>query len=139
MPTHHVDEAFDPSFIDSFTVICRAQRVSQFGRVQMVEQRFTGYGVVVASSPNDLQRVPEMQYANKSISIYTQWKLQGPAPNMQPDEVVWHGSQFLVRALDDYSGYGRGWIMVICLSIDAVDPAPYLPDPVGAPIGSADD
>jgi hypothetical protein len=131
MPTHDVSEAFDPSFLDTFTIIRRVQIISQFGRVRLVEKRFTGIGVVVASSPNDLQRVPEMQYMNKSITIYTQWKLQGPAPGMQPDEIIWHGSQFLVRSLDDYSGYGRGFITVICLSIDSVDPAPYLPDIMG--------
>jgi len=138
MPTHHVDEAFDISFLDSFLIIRRTQLITQFGRVQMIERRYTGIGVVVAASPNDLQRVPEMQYHNKSITIYTQWRLQGPAPNMQPDEIIWHGSQYLVRTLDDYSGYGRGFITVTCLSIDAVDPAPYLPDPIPTPIGNAD-
>ena len=131
MPTHSVNEAFDPSFLDTFTIIRRVQIITQFGRVQTVEKRFTGIGVVVATSPNDLQRVPEMQYMNKSITIYTEWKLQGPAPGMQPDEIIWHGSQYLVRSLDDYSGYGRGFITVICLSIDSVDPAPYMPDHVG--------
>jgi hypothetical protein len=138
MPTHDVSEAFDPSFLDNFTIIRRVQHVNQYGRVEIVEGRWTGVGVVVASSPNDLQRLPEMQYFNKAVTIYTQWKLQGPAPNMQPDEIIWHGSQYLVRSLEDYSGYGRGFISCVCLSIDSVDPAPYLPDNIGVPMGSAD-
>jgi hypothetical protein len=85
-----------------------------------------------SSSPNDLQRVPDYQYMNKAITIYTQCALQGPAPGYQPDEILWHGSQFIVRALDDYSGYGNGWLMVIALSIDHVDPAPPMPAPLGS-------
>ena len=128
MPTHDVNDAFDPSFIDTFTVLRRVQGISQFGRAVILEQTLAGFGVVVASSPNDLQRLPEMQYQNKSISIYTQMRLQGPWTGMQPDEILWHGSRYIVRALDDYSGYGRGWIMVICTSVDAMDPPPPFPN-----------
>lgn len=132
MPTLDVSEAFDQSFMDSFTVVRRVETINQYGRVNWTPTQFTATGVVVATSPNDLQRLPEMQYMNKSISIYTQWQLQGPSPGHQPDEIIWHGSQYLVRALDDYSGYGRGFIMVICVSIDAVDPAPAMPTPIGS-------
>ena len=36
MPTHDVNDAFDPSFIDTFTVLRRVQGVSQFGRAVIV-------------------------------------------------------------------------------------------------------
>jgi hypothetical protein len=124
MPTLDVSEAFDPSFMDCFTVVRRTEIIGQYGRPTTSEKRFEAIGVVVPSSPNDLERLPEIQYMNKAITIYTQCRLQGPSAGYQPDEVVWHGSQFMVRALDDYSGYGRGFIMVVCISIDAVDPAP---------------
>jgi hypothetical protein len=132
VPTLDVSEAFDPSFMDDFIIVRRVQGISQYGRPVLAEKQFAATGVVVPTSPTDLQRLPEMQYMNKSITIYTQWKLQGPAPGYQPDEVLWHGSQFLVRSLDDYSGYGRGFLQVICISIDAVDPAPAMPDPIGS-------
>ena len=131
MPTLDVSEAFDPSFMDEFVVLRRVQGVSAYGRTTVSTKQFTVIGVVVPSSPNDLQRLPEAQYMNKAITIYTQWKLQGPSPGYQPDQVMWHGSSFLVRALDDYSGWGRGFLQAICLSIDAIDPAPYMPDPIG--------
>ena len=141
MPTHDVSEAFDPSFLDNFTIIRRVQRVNQYGRVEIIERRWTGVGVVVASSPNDLQRLPEMQYFNKAVTVYTQWKLQGPSAGMQPDEIIWPptpaGSQYIVRSLEDYSRYGRGFISCVCLSIDAVDPPVELPD-ISAPWGNAD-
>lgn len=132
MPTLDVNDAFDPSFIDTFVVTRRTEIVNQFGRATFTAQVFEATGVVVPTSPNDLQRLPEMQFMNKSISIYTQENLQGPSPGMMPDEILWHGSQFVVHALDDYSGYGRGFLMAICLSIEAIDPAPpQIPNTIG--------
>lgn len=124
MPIHDVNDAFDPTFMDQFTVLRRTQQVSQFGRNVVNETSFVAQGVVTASSPDDLQRLPESQYMNKSITIYTQERMQGPSAGYQPDEVLWHGSRYLVNAVDDYSGYGRGFVMVICGSVDAVDPPP---------------
>jgi hypothetical protein len=131
MPTLDVNDAFDPSFIDTFTVLRRVQVLNQYGRIDIQIQQFEADGVVVPTSPNDLQRLPDLQYMNKSISIYTQCLLQGPTPGHQPDEILWHGSQFIVRSLDDYSGYGRGFLMVICVSVDVVDPAPPMLYPMG--------
>jgi hypothetical protein len=131
MPTLDVSEAFDISFMDDFTVLRRVETINQRGRLVYGEQRFGATGVVVPTSPNDLQRLPDYQYMNKAISIYTQCQLQGPSPGYQPDEILWHGSQYIVRAVDDYAGYGRGFLMCICLSIDHVDPAPPMPEPLG--------
>lgn len=87
--------------------------------------------VVLATSPNDLQRLPEEEYQLKSISMYSPFRFQGPAEDpasgarQQPDEVIWHGSTYVVRLLDDYTPYGRGFVHVIAVSVEAVDPSPY--------------
>jgi hypothetical protein len=128
MPLHDVSDAFDPTFFDDYTVRRRTETINSLGRVVMAVQSYNTIGVVTPSSPNDLNRLPEQQYMNKAITIYTQFKIQGPAPGFQPDEIVWHGSRYIVTAVDDYAGYGRGFIMVICVSMDAVDPAPPLPE-----------
>jgi hypothetical protein len=77
---------------------------------------------------------------SKSITIYSpSFRLQGPVidkvtgnQTTHPDEVDWHGSTFVVRHMEDYSGYGRGFTMAIAESIQAVDGPP-----IGAPMGSA--
>jgi len=134
MPTLDVADAFDPSFMDSFIVIRRTEAVNQYGRVVTTEQRFNSTGVVTATGPDDLQRLPEMQYMNKAITIYTRFKIQGPSDGYQADFILWHGSHFIVQTLDDYSGYinEQGFVTVNCTSIENLDPAPLMPDPVGS-------
>lgn len=134
MPTLDVSDAFDPSFMDTFVVIRRVETVNQNGRVETTEQRWTVDGVITATGPDDLQRLPELQYMNKAITIYTRWKLQGPSPGYQPDFVLWHGSYFIVQTLDDYSGYinEQGFVTANCMSINALDPPPFMPDPMGS-------
>jgi hypothetical protein len=71
-------------------------------------------------------------YFNKEISVAAladqnadgSAVLQGPSDTTLPDEIIWHGSRFIVRTVDDYSGYGRGFINVTAVSIEAVDPPP---------------
>lgn len=137
MPIHDVSEAFDATFWDTIMVIRRRQFVDQYGRVSVTNQQFTMLAVVVAASPNDLQRVPNYQQMGKAISIYSiSPRLQGPAlmygsgEETQPDQIVWHGSLYVVKLLEDFSGYGRGFIHTIAESVQAVDPAPF-PDIIG--------
>jgi hypothetical protein len=132
MPILDVSEAFDPTFWDVITVMRRRQVVNQFGRAQWVRTCFSMQAVVVSASPNDLQRVPNYQQQGKAISIYSiSPRLQGPAVNtatgqqFQPDMIIWHGSTFVVRLLEDYSAYGQGFVHTIAESIIAVDPPPF--------------
>jgi galactose-6-phosphate isomerase len=132
MPTLDVSDAFDGSFLDDITVVRQTQIVDQYGWVTVTPRVFSIKAVVVAASPNDLARLPEEEYMNKAISVAAiadqnsdgSAVLQGPSDLTLPDEIIWHGSRFIVRTVDDYSGYGRGFVNVTAVSIDAVDPPP---------------
>ena len=141
MPLHDVNDAFDPTFWDTIVVTRFTQTIDNTGRVVRTPQVINTQGVVTASSPNDLNRLPDEQYMNKSITVYTQFRLFGPTIDTNgnqthPDEITWHGSRFVIRALDDYSGYGRGFMMAVCTSIEPVD-APPLPGNFPATVGTA--
>jgi hypothetical protein len=136
MPLLDVSEAFDVLFWDTVTVIRRTTTVSQYGRVTTADTQFAMQAVVTAASPDDLSRVPEYELMNKTISIYSIERLQGPADDglgnqTMPDLVQWHGSTYVVRMLDDYSGYGQGFIHAVCEGVQAVDPPP-MPSTVGS-------
>jgi hypothetical protein len=136
MPLLDVSEAFDVLFWDDITVTRRSTTISQYGRVATINTQFTMQAVVTAASPDDLSRVPDYQLMHKTISIYSITRLQGPADDgsgnqTMPDLVLWHGSTYVVRMVDDYSGYGRGFIHAVCEGVQAVDPAP-MADPVGS-------
>lgn len=138
MPTLDVNDAFDPSFLDTIFVDRIIQTVSAAGRVVRSKQRYTVQAVVTPSSPNDLQRVPEEAYMNKAITIYSPvFRLQGPTRDpvtgndTDADEVTWHGSTFVVTSNDDFAGFGRGYTSYIAVSINAIDA------PIPTPMGSA--
>jgi len=126
------------------TVFRIAQSLDQHGRVIRYKRRFDNIAAVVtATGPDDLQRIPEYEMMNKSISVYFPEgiRIQGPVrrdmpttgllDQTQPDELLWHGSTFVVHSVQDYTGYGRGFSSCIAISIDSVD-AP----PLGGGLGS---
>lgn len=136
MPTLDVDDAFDISFWDYFTVVRRYTQINQVGRAVVTEVPISARGVVIASSPDDLMRVPEHEMSNKSIAITSPFRFQGPAVDevgnvTHPDHILWNGSMYVVRALEDYSGYGRGFVHVVCTSIQNAD-LPPIPEPMGS-------
>lgn len=130
MPTLDVTEVLDdPDIADTFTVTRRVQTVSSLGRTVVTPTVVAGVvGVVCAAGPNDLQRLPEDQRMGKVISIVTRYKLRGPAlsgsTEYQPDLVIWNGSTFIVKWVDDYSRFASGFIQALAGSLQNVDPPP---------------
>lgn len=134
MPLLDVNEAFDPSFLDTILVDRIREVVDQFGRVRRYKTRYTvANAVVTAASPSDLRREPNYELMAKSIDVYVPqgFRLQGPvrdpvsgAMRTQPDEIIWHGSTFVVNAASDFSGYGMGYTYAHASSIEAMDAPP---------------
>lgn len=111
--------------VDDFVVERRPYRVDTAGRVMdTVPTIFHTFGVVQAVSPDDLTRGSDEQHMQKTISIATQFRLQGPAPGFQPDVVGWHGSRYQVSNVGDFAQFGEGFTIVTAQSIDSVDPGP---------------
>lgn len=131
MPTLDVNDAFDGSFLDDVTVIRHSSQVNDRGRRVDNTTGFSIKAVVTASSPDDLQRLPEVEYMNKAITVAApsdqfsdKAPLQGPSDFTAADELLWHGSSYVVMSIQDYSGYGRGFIQATAISMSQPDPAP---------------
>lgn len=125
MPTLDLsDSLLEPTFLDRFLVKRRAETVNQYGESTTVITQIYAYGTVDAASPNDLDRGADEQHQGKSIAIVTRFRLRGVSAGYQPDLVVWHGDSFVVAKVEDYTGYGAGWVQVECRSIDFVDEPP---------------
>jgi hypothetical protein len=54
----------------------------------------------------------------------TKFRLQGPSLGFQPDTVIWRGNEFIVRAIDDYSAYGAGFVQALASSVEVLDRPP---------------
>ncbi len=117
-----LSEAFDPEYVDSFTVRRQAESLV-LGRTQITPTDIAPvYGTVCAASPNDLLRIPDSTSFTRAISIVTQFKVIGAEVGFQPDLILWQGSQYLVKHVDLYPHFGVGWYQVIAASITSQEP-----------------
>jgi hypothetical protein len=129
MPDLDVSDAYiDPSTADRFTVIRRAETINGNGRSELITSTIPNLiGAVYPTGDNSLVRTEDYQISRKTLTVVTSFRLQLSAPGYQPDIVVWNGDNFIVRALQDYSGFGSGMIVAECTSIDSQDNPPGTP------------
>lgn len=114
---------FDADFADRFTVRRRTETLDIHGRSTVQNQDTPNViGVVTANSPSDLDRREDYQNMTRSIGIVTQFRLRGETTSTQPDIVIWRGSNYLVKHVDPYPQFGKGFMQAECSSMDRVDP-----------------
>ncbi len=121
---------------DTFVVLRRTEQISQGGVVAQppATATFRTTGIVGPSTINDLQRLPDTEFMQNSITIVTQFRLQGPSPGFMPDQIIWHDNTYVVRDVNDWSAYGPGYVSVIAQMVDSLPgpTAPFVAAP-GAP------
>lgn len=114
----------DPDLTDIFTVRRRQEIVDNHGRSTIQETLFAGQiGVITSSNPNDLERPEEYEAFTRSISVVCRFRLRGETVGYQPDVVVWHGNNYVVKHIDLYPQFGAGFIQADCESMDRQDNA----------------
>src|SRR5579859_5555177 len=118
-----------PMLADGFTVIRRQQTVGNNGRATFATTPFINlHGTVYPSSKNDLELFPNLQVMGKTITVITRFGLRGASEtagtDFAPDIVQWHGDNFVVVGLEDWSSFGPGFIFAICHSMDLKDVPP---------------
>ena len=117
-----------PDMADSFQVTRRPEVVVA-GRSTVPNPVTTDQiGVVTMASPNDLLRLEDNDRMDRTISIVTKARLQGPAQvagtNFKPDLVVWRGDTYVVKSCEPYPQFGAGFVQALAGSWDSVDEAP---------------
>ena len=111
----------DPDFSTTFTVIQTYETISASGRsVQSIVTTPDVVGVVIPEGGN-LVRLPDGSRLAGSIDVYTTWPLKegtggadaSPASEetSEADIVVWRARKYVVRATQDYSEFGQGWVL----------------------------
>lgn len=114
----------DPDFTDVFAVKRREEKIDNYGRVTTNDLILGGIvGVITSSSPNDLDRKTDYEAATRNISVVCRFRLRGETNGYQPDVVVWHGNNYVVRQIDVYPQFGSGFIQATCESMDRQDNA----------------
>lgn len=126
MPPNLTHVVRSPRLSQVFTVNRRAETVDNTGTVNIAVTQSQARGVISAGSKNDLEVGADQQSMTKSISVVTQFRLQGPSPGFQPDVITWRGDNFKVTRVEDYSSYGEGWVQAEAESYDWVDQPPQV-------------
>jgi hypothetical protein len=111
-----------PEFRDTVTVIRRSQGVNEYGEVTPEEVTYPGIpAVLVSCPPNELERHESMEFEPRSFTIFCKFRLQAPTGCNLPDLVFYLGDRYVVRRLEPYSRYGRGYVEAVITSQDFVD------------------
>jgi hypothetical protein len=125
------DVLLDPDIAgEQLTVLRRVQTIGTNGVAVITETAVmpAPVGSVRPTGDNSLVREEAYQQQAKSIRVVTNFMLRGEARDggvdYQPDVIVWKGSRFVVRTIEDYSQYGAGMIQADCTSMEFDDPPP---------------
>lgn len=130
MPSLDVSDAFDETFFDNFNIIRRTETIGNDGFASTTKIVIPSIGVITMASPNDLERLPEVDVSTKAITITTQARLQLESAGKKADIVQAMGGEFFqVVTVEDYSRYGQGYIWAIAKAIDYQDQVPTA-DPI---------
>ena len=119
----------DPYLMDTFQVVRRSETVDPYGEAVLTPApAVNSFGVVYWATPADLRRLPDNQIADKAITCITRYALRSASQVggqvYQPDLIVWHGNNFVVVHVEDYSAYGPGFIFAIATMMDITANAP---------------
>lgn len=118
------DVILSPTFATFIKVFRLKETVSDKGRETNTLQPFDQVPAIVISEGGDLISNPDERHAPDTIHVHTMFRLRGPSPGYQPDQIEWGGSRYVVIKSNDFSMYGAGFISADCASIEALDPPP---------------
>lgn len=115
---------------EAFDVIRRRQIMGSNGVTTVQNTYYRAQrGSIGPAGASVLERLADQQFAGKALDVITQFRLRGPAKEVQgysfqPDLVIWKGDYYIVQSVSDFSQYGAGFVQAVVTSIDYVDQAP---------------
>lgn len=129
MPDLDINELFeDDDLGDCFDVKRRTERIDEgSGLAVREEELFKGvFGTVVSIEPTKNNRTPDSQMTDKVIEVCTPFRLRAASEGVQPDIIVWNGSEFTITTFKDHTRWGDGWVKVTAQSMNASDAPPEM-------------
>jgi hypothetical protein len=126
MPFIDVSDLLYDSYIagEKFTVYRRTEVVNQYGENLIAVIIFDNIaGQISPHIPSRLLREPSFTSREKYIQVITPWFITGGGVDAlnnlyQPDLVLWKNNLYIVKAAQDYSKYGTGFIVAQCEIFD---------------------
>lgn len=118
MPLLDISEILnDPDLSEppgALQLIRSVETIDDNGRAQIARQTFQFGGNVQPAPGSTLIVMPDLSRASSVIEITTQARMLVQSVNNPADVVVWRCQQYRVRAIEDYTSYGSGFVTVTC-------------------------
>jgi hypothetical protein len=117
----------DPEFCEDVVLRRKVQSVGDDGRLKVTTYDKTIKAVCVPSGNAGLQRTPNAELQSDGVMIYTKETLtvgtnlpdqNDPSGNTGPDEVVWHGLEWIVVNQDDYTAFNFNVVTCVQKSLN---------------------
>ena len=121
MPTLDVNRVLlDAHFRTTVTLCRRAVTIDEHGRTAVTETTTPIGAVVRPATEKDLERLPEGDRDRGYIKVLSESEMTAGTEAVQPDEIIWSGSRWVVKTVDSWI-YGRCFWSAIC-ELKAVRP-----------------
>jgi galactose-6-phosphate isomerase len=125
MPLLDVNQVLaSPNLRTTFLVTRRMVTVDTHGRTSTTTSQYTVVGVINAHGDNTTDRPSEYAASHKSIVVYTPFRLYAQSQGSLPDLITYRGNDYIVRAIEDFTQYGRGFVQAYCTSQNLQDSPP---------------
>ena len=120
-PTLDVNRVLlDAHFRTTVTLCRRAVTIDAHGRTAVTETTTPIGAVVRPATELDLERLPEGDRDRGYIKVLSESEMTAGTEAVQPDEIIWSGSRWVVKTVDSWI-YGRCFWSAIC-ELKAVRP-----------------
>ena len=121
IPTLDVNRVLlDAHFRTTVTLCRRAVTIDAHGRTAVTETTTPIGAVVRPATEKDLERLPEGDRDRGHIKVLSESEMTAGTEAVQPDEIIWSGSRWVVKTCDSWQ-YGRCFWSAIC-ELKAVRP-----------------
>ena len=121
IPTLDVNRVLlDAHFRTTVTLCRRAVVIDEHGRTAVTETTTPIGAVVRPATEKDLERLPEGDRDRGHIKVLSESEMTAGTEAVQPDEIIWSGSRWVVKTVDSWM-YGRCFWSAIC-ELKAVRP-----------------
>ena len=95
------------------TLCRRAVTIDAHGRTAVTETTTPIGAVVRPATEKDLERLPEGDRDRGHIKVLSESEMTAGTEAVQPDEIIWSGSRWVVKTVDSWQ-YGRCFWSAIC-------------------------
>ncbi len=116
------DVILDPGFAQDFTVVRSIRTVSNQGLTIDSSGLLAAYGVILPLSGAQLAMLPEAERTGSYITVITPFALYALTDTTAPDHVQWHGKDYQVRSINDWTDWGLGFTQAVCQLTGAMTP-----------------